>query len=101
MSYEVSTIAGSDGRIISTIDEVGGPGIRVTLFRHVMDTRDAQVCVALEALGWRHDGGIAALDVPNSPSVQNPIGNGYHRVTAADVVKMEERLRQIAKALHL
>lgn len=101
MRYDVNTSSGSDGRIISVIDEVDDHGIRVTLFRHVLNTQDVRVRVALEDLGWRHDGGIAAIDVPNRPSVRDPLGTGHHRVTGADIVKMEEQIRQIAKALHL
>lgn len=53
MRYEVNTSAGADGRIISTIDQVDDLNVRVTLFCHVGDTRDAQIRAALEKLGWK------------------------------------------------
>jgi len=56
MKYRAVTYSvGSDGRIISTIDEVAD-GNRTTLFRHALDPQVPQVKAALKAGGWRHDG---------------------------------------------
>lgn len=100
MRYNVSTTIGSSGRIISTIDEIDDCGVRVTLFRHVLNTQDAQVRAALEMQGWRHDGGIAAIDVPNRPSVQDPLGTGHHRVTMTDIITMERKLNALKRAFN-
>ena len=100
MRYDVNTSSGSDGRIISVIDEVDDHGIRVTLFRHVLNTQDVRVRVALEDLGWRHDGGIAAIDIPNTPSRCDSLGQGFQRVSAREVKQMMDQLAAIKAAFN-
>lgn len=73
-----------------------------TVVEQVINTQEIGIRKALNALGWHHSSEIGALDVPNpgADSRYPPI-NFYHRVTVADVQKMEEQIRLIAKALHL
>lgn len=104
MNYEVKTQTMKDGRIIQNVHLVPGDfgsSRREFISARVIDTCEAQVRATLEALGWRHDGGVAALDIPNAVSQKNPLGIGFHRVTAEDVIKMEKQIRLIADALHL
>ncbi len=67
MRYEVNTTTGGNGRIISTVDEIDDQNVRLTIFRHVLETQDSQIKQALEKLGWTP---------PQAPSLMKCIVSG-------------------------
>lgn len=99
--YEISTHTSGEGKIVQDTFLVEKDSVRSLILRQVIDTQDAGIKSVLKGLGWRHDGGIAALDIPNKPSPLDPLGQHTHRVTIRDVELMEKQLRLIADALHL
>lgn len=115
MNYIVKTDPLPDGKIVQSVTlETRGytqqAPVMQEVMRLVIDTGDEQIKQALNQLGWHHRDEIAALDIPN---YEAPLAPGctkfrryepvqqYHRITVADVQKMEEQIRQIANALHL
>lgn len=103
MKYTVKTEPQPDGKIVQSVitEQQGFGDLMQEITRYVIDTRDEQIKAALNQLGWHHRDEFAALDVPNPRTAQNPLGSGFHRVFINDIAKMEEQIRQIAKALHL
>ena len=111
MRYNVRTDFLGDGKFVQSVDLFTGVPSYIdplgeqcqTIIRQVIDTQDAQVRAALEKLGWRHDGGIAAIDVPNDPTAiasypDEP--HNYHRVTMKDIIAMERKLNALKRAFN-
>jgi hypothetical protein len=107
MRYEVRTSFLGDGKFAQSVDLIpemrGEQNVRETIVRQVIDTQDAQVRATLEKLGWRHDGGIAAIDVPDDPIAvaswpHEP--HNYHRVTVTDIIAMERKLNAFKRAFN-
>lgn len=109
MNFKLITTPCSGGPAISQelyaefAGEKGIRGIRTRIFHHIIDLADEQIKAALNQLGWRHDSEEKYLLVPNALPSDAPAGTPVdsHHVTIADVQKMEQQLRTIAKALNL
>lgn len=98
MKYDVRTdIEGAC--ITSTLDMVHADGVRETIMRQVLDTQEVAVRDALKKLGWRAPGEIAAIDIPCALSYDDPLKQRYRRITADDVVRMEQQLAAIRRVI--
>jgi hypothetical protein len=100
LEYKVTTGVDPRGLLMQRVDAVisveGQDNVRETLMQQVMDTTDAQVRAGLIKLGWTPPETRGWVDIPDLC-----YEGGTRRVTADDVIKMEQQIRQIADALHL
>lgn len=101
VKYDIKTYVAEEKNIVQDVIAVDDLNRRELITRHIIDTKDAQVHATLISLGWRAPGESPTIDVPNDPSRSNPLGLGWRRITATDVLAMEKQLAAVRAALHL